>query len=154
MTDIVLIKTVNGALIPADPQAAEFIGKLKLGAGVTGTFKKQRNHAFHKKFFALLNLAYDAWEPEVKEYRGLKVQKNFERFRKDIIIACGYYDVTVNLKGDVRAEAKSISFGKMDDYEFAELYSKAINVILSRILTNYTRDDLDRVVEELMHFAG
>jgi hypothetical protein len=153
MKEIVLTKTAGGALAPIDPQASEYISKLKLGGSVTATVKRHRNPAFHRKFFALLNIAYEAWEPGIKEHRGMQVQKNFDRFRKDIIITSGYYDVVVNLKGDVRAEAKSINFSAMDDDEFADLYSKAVDVILNRILTNYTRDDLDRVIESVLQFA-
>lgn len=153
MKEIILTKAANGTLVPVDPQASEFISKLKLGGGVVATVKKHRNPAFHRKFFALLNLAYDAWEPGIKEHRGMTVQKNFDRFRKDIIISAGFYDVVVNLKGEIRAEAKSINFSSMDDADFADLYDKSIAVILAKILTNYTRDDLDRVVEQIMAFA-
>lgn len=153
MKEIVLTKAANGALIPVDPQASDFISKLKLGGGVVATVKKHRNPAFHRKYFALLNLAYDAWEPGIKEHRGMAVQKNFDRFRKDIIIAAGYYNVVVNINGDVRAEAKSINFSSMDDADFADLYSKTIDVVLARILTNYSRDDLDETVENIMRFA-
>ena len=153
MAEIVLTKSANGTLSPIDQVGMDYIAKMKLGAGVTATVKKHRNPAFHRKFFALLNIAFESWEPGVKEHKGLQVQKNFDRFRKDITIAAGFYDVVVNLKGEVRAEAKSIKFSKMEDDEFADLYSKTIDVILSRILTNYTRDDLDNVIENVLRFT-
>lgn len=153
MPEIVLTKAANGMLVPIDPQAQEFIAKLKLGAGVTASVKKHRNPRFHRKFFALLNVAFDAWEPGIKEHKGMPVQKNFDRFRKDITISAGFYDVVVNLKGEVRAEAKSINFSSMEDDEFADLYSAVINVILAKILTNYSRDDLDNVVNQVLGFA-
>lgn len=153
MAEIILTKAANGALIPVDPQAAEYIAKLKLGAGVSATVKKHRNPRFHRKYFALLNLAYESWEPADKEFRGLPVQKNFDRFRKDVIIAAGFYDVVVNINGDVRAEAKSINFSSMDDAEFADLYSKTVDVVLNRFLTNYSRDDLDSVIDQILSFA-
>lgn len=153
MAEIILTKAANGALIPVDPQAAEYIAKLKLGAGVSATVKKHRNPRFHRKYFALLNLAYESWEPADKEFRGLPVQKNFDRFRKDVIIAAGFYDVVVNINGDVRAEAKSINFSSMDDAEFADMYSKTVDVVLNRFLTNYSRDDLDSVIDQILSFA-
>lgn len=153
MAEITLTKTSSGALIPSDPQAAEYVGKLKLGALISADFRKPRNPQFHRKYMALLNLAYDHWEPEVKEFRGLPVQKNFDRFRKDVAIAAGYYDPVVNINGDVRAEAKSISFASMDDAEFADLYSKTVDVLIQRILTNYSRADLDEVIEQILGFA-
>ena len=78
--------------------------------------------------------------------------KNKERFRKDIAILAGFFDSTVNLKGEVRLEAKSISFAQMDEIEFEALYNQTINVILQSVLTTYTRDDLDAVVEQLLRF--
>lgn len=153
MAEIILTKAANGTLVPVDPQAQEFIAKLKLGAGVSATVKKHRNPRFHRKYFALLNLAYESWEPADKEFRGLPVQKNFDRFRKDVIIAAGFYDVVVNINGDVRAEAKSINFSSMDDADFSDLYSKTVDVVLNRFLTNYSRDDLDSVIDQILAFA-
>jgi hypothetical protein len=62
----------------------------------------------------------------------------------------GYYDATHRLDGSVRIEAKSISFANMTADNFAELYSNTIDAVLKHILTNYSRDDLDDTVEQLM----
>ena len=49
-------------------------------------------------------------------------------------------------------EAKSISFASMDELEFTTLYSKTIDTILSRVLTDgriteqALRDHVDRVL--------
>ena len=153
MTDIVLTKTANGALVAIDPQAVEFIAKLKLGAAVTASVKKHNNPAFHRKMFALFNLAYEAWEPVSKEYKGEIVQKNFDQFRKDLTILAGYSDTVINFKGDVRVIAKSLNFSAMSQEEREKLYSAVIDVVLARILTNYTRDDLDAVVDSVLRFA-
>lgn len=126
---------------------------IKNGEVVRAEIKRPRNYEFHKKFFALLNIAYESWEPEEIEYHGQPVGKNFDKFRDDITILAGYYNIFVNIKGEPQAEAKSISFGKMEEDEFAELYSKTIDVILKRVLKNYTREDIDRVVEEIIGFS-
>lgn len=152
MKELVLTKAPGGALIPVDPQAADYIAKLKLGAGVTATVKLHRNPRFHRKFMALLNLAFDAWEPVEATYKGQVVGKNFDQFRRDITVLAGYYEMAVNLKGETRLTAKSISFANMDEAEFADLYNAACNVILKRVLTNYSRDDLDAVMDRLTGF--
>lgn len=152
MKEIVLTKVAGGVLAPIDPQAAEFIAKLKTGAAVRATVKQQRNPRFHRKFMALLNLAFDAWEPAEATYKGQVVGKNFDQFRRDVTILSGHYEMAVNLKGETRLTAKSISFANMDEIEFGDLYNAACNVILQRILTNYTRDDLDAVIDRLMGF--
>lgn len=152
MKEIVLTKMPGGVLAPIDPQAAEYIAKLKTGAAVRATVKQQRNPKFHRKYFALLNLAFDHWEPAEVTYKGQVVSKNFDQFRRDITILSGHYEMAVNLKGETRLTAKSISFANMDEAEFGELYSAACNVILQRVLTNYTREDLDDVIDRLTAF--
>lgn len=151
MTELVLMKGVGGALLPADEQAKAVIEGWKLGQGVRAEVKRARNIDFHRKFFAMLNVAFEAWEPAV-EWKGEIVAKNFERFRKDLLILAGYADPVVNIRGEVRMEARSISFASMDEDEFERVYSAVADVILQRILTRYTRDDLDRVVNEILGF--
>lgn len=152
MTAIVLLKTPGGALVPADPQAAEYIASLKLGAPVKAEVKRMRNYQFHKKLFALLQLAFESWEPLEATYKGQTVAKNFDQFRNDVTVLAGHYETTVTLRGDVRLTAKSISFGAMSQDEFDQLYNATVNVILQRILKNYTREDLDAVIDRLMGF--
>jgi hypothetical protein len=152
MTAIVLMKTPNGALVPADPQATEYIAKLKLGAPVKAEVKRVRNYQFHKKLFALYDFAFDNWTPTEATYKGQVVEKNREQFRGDLTVLAGHYITTVTLKGEVRLIPKSISFANMEQDEFDDLYNATVNVVLKRILTNYTRDDLDAVIDRLMGF--
>lgn len=151
-TELLLSKTAGGTLAPADQQAVDWIAKIKIGQIVRAEVTKPRNLKFHRKYFALLNFAFDAWEPQTKEYKGEPVQKNFDQFRRDVTILAGYYEASYNLKGEVRLTAKSISFASMDEDKFGKLYSATISVVLSRILTNYTRSDLDEIIEQLLRF--
>jgi len=57
------------------------------------------------------------------------------------------------LDGSIRLTAKSWSFASMNQVEREQLYSAIINVLLTRILTKYTRDDLDAQVENVLRFA-
>ncbi|WP_229256768.1 DUF1367 family protein [Duganella lactea] len=153
MTDIVLMK-VSNILVPHDEAAAAFIQKMKAGELTHADFKRVRNYRFHKKYFALLDFAFEQWEPrDGLTYQGMPVAKNKERFRKDLIILAGFYESTVNLRSEVRLEAKSISFGLMDEVEFEQLYNATVDVVLRRILTRYTRQDLDEVVNQLLRFT-
>lgn len=152
MKEIVLTKVAGGVLAPMDPQAAEFIAKMKTGGAVRATVKQQRNPRFHRKFMALLNLAFDAWEPTEATYKGQVVGKNFDQFRRDITILSGHYEMAITLRGETRLTAKSISFANMSQDDFDSLYNSACNVILKRILTTYDRDALDEVMDRLMGF--
>lgn len=152
MTEIVLMK-VSNILVPHDEAAAAFIQKMKAGELTHADFKRVRNYKFHKKYFALVGFAFDQWEPrDGLTYQGMPVAKNKERFRKDVAILAGFFESTVNLKGEVRLEAKSISFAQMDEVEFESLYNKTVDVVMQRILTRYTRADLDAVIEKLLRF--
>jgi hypothetical protein len=152
MKEIVLTKVAGGVLAPIDPQAAEYIAKLKTGAAVRATVKQQRNPRFHRKFFALLNLAFDAWEPVEATYKGQAVGKNIDQFRNDIVVLAGFYEMAVNLKGETRLTAKSISFANMGQDEFDHLYNSVCNVVLAKILQSYDREQLDAVMDRLMGF--
>ena len=143
-------------MIPADTDTADYLNKLKMGDVVTADFKKTRNYNFHKKYFALIKFAYEHWETDTfqncTKFKGLKPEKNFETFRNDLTILAGHYESAFRIDGSVRVKAKSISFAKMNEESFAELYDSTINVILSKILTNYTKQELEDVVGELMSF--
>lgn len=153
MTEIVLTKAASGVLVPVDQQGIDYLSKLKLGAGVSVEIKRHRNPGHHRKFFALLNLAFDAWEPNHAEYKGEPVQKNFNQFRNDVTVLAGHYETAITLRGETRLTAKSISFGSMGQEEFDVLYNSVVNVILARILTRYSRDDLDNVIEKVLGFT-
>ena len=123
---------------------------IKQGEVVSAEIKRPRNYRFHKKYFALLNYAFGIWEPACLEYNGRPVGKSFEQFRKDITILAGYYTLSENIKGEPKAEADSISFGNMPEDKFNCLYSKTIDVLLKHVMKNYTREDVDNVIDNLI----
>lgn len=58
------IKMSNNTLVPANPVTRDFLhSKIKCGDVLSANFKKARNPRFHCKYFALLNLGYEYWEP-------------------------------------------------------------------------------------------
>lgn len=152
MSDINLTCIGGGVFKASTAQDEELLSRFKLGDIMKAKVSRTRNGKFLNKYFALLNLAFDAFEPVV-EYKGEVIKKNFERFRKDIIILSGRYTLTVDITGSPKAEAASISFSSMSEDEFAKLYSDTVDVILERVLTSYTREDIDNVVNQVMGFA-
>ncbi|WP_225760520.1 DUF1367 family protein [Citrobacter sp. Marseille-Q3906] len=62
--ELQLIKHSSGILIPATPETSDILqSKIKLGAVLVADFRQVRNPAFHRRFFALLNLGFEYWEP-------------------------------------------------------------------------------------------
>ncbi|CAG8863131.1 hypothetical protein PS627_00067 [Pseudomonas fluorescens] len=78
MAELALIRTAQG-LVPATEADRETIQCWKAGQVIHGKFTKMRNARFHGKFFAMLDLAWDYWEPvggliprqEMRGIRGL-----------------------------------------------------------------------------------
>jgi hypothetical protein len=152
--EILLTKAVDGTLRPLDEAQADLLKRYATDSLLRCEVKQVRNPRFHRKFFALLTLGFEAWEPAVQEYKGFEVQKDFEHFREDVTIAAGHYVVTTNLHGTVRLRAKSISFSSMKQDEFERLYSSVANVLLQNVLTRYTRADLDQVINRVLGFCS
>ena len=50
-------------LLPADQASAEYLDGCKLGQVIACKPSKVRNYQFHKKYFALLKVAFELWEP-------------------------------------------------------------------------------------------
>lgn len=147
------VRRVGTELKPIDEASLMDLMKLDSDKVYKCTIVKPRNIKFHRKFFALLHFAFDHWDVDEVQTKWGWVQKNFDQFREDIIIQCGYYEQVFRTDGTFRVIAKSISFASMKEEEFSQLYKSASQVILSKILTKYTQDDLDRVVEEVLRFG-
>jgi hypothetical protein len=143
MTDLILRK--HGQILIADDAQ----GAIELETIKNGVYKvkitKPRNIKFHRKYFALLNLAFENWDVD-GDY------KNFDVFRKNIAILAGFYKQAYNLQGVIVLEAVSIDFSSMDDVQFEKLFSASIDVILKHVLKNYKRDDLDRLLMDILRF--
>lgn len=148
--EMLIKKTAGGFTV--DPAYAQDYQALAYGQVFKAVLTKPRNPAFHRKVFALLQVAYEAWEKPQAEYRGEPVATSFDRFRKDLVILAGHYDIVTNIRGEVRAEAKSLSFGNLDEVEFQQVYSDLINAILKHILTDKTEDELNEWVDAVLAF--
>ena len=152
-----LRKMPGGQLIPDDDDAVEGLQKIKAGKVVSAEIVQIRNYEFHKKFFALIGIAFDLWSDtaEMPVYKGQRVQPNKTRFRKDITILAGYGYPVSDVNGNVHMEAESISFANMDAERFEEVYSSVIDVILTKVLarSGLTETALREQVDRVMGFA-
>lgn len=116
---LLVIKTQTG-LKPCYDSDYEIYSKISIGEEIEIDYKKKRNLKFHKKYFALMKLAFE----NQQDYRTM------EDLRRDITITAGYYDEVRNkLTGEIYKLAKSISFAQCDEIEFSEIYEKTKDVI-------------------------
>lgn len=150
LMELYLRKGTGGTLLP-DSQAD--LDKLKgFGHGevIKAVVTRPRNYQFHKKFMKLIEYAYNCWDQPETENKHGPVRKSLTTFRKDLTILAGFYEQVMRLDGSVRIEAKSISFARMEQHEFDQLYSAVIDVILKHVLTTHTRED---VVQGVLQFV-
>ena len=118
--EIYLVKQFNGMYKPAYDSDLEKSKKHKVNDIIKFEATKPRNIKFHKKFFSLINMVFQNQE----------VYTDINNLRKELTKACGFYTEYVNHKGVTVYEAKSISFAKMDNTEFDELYNKFLDVVV------------------------
>lgn len=190
-------KSTGGILVPATPDAEDFVKNTKLGTIVTGEFKRVRNALFHRKFFSLLNLGFEYWEPkggaispfELKFLRGyvsqlisyvgnegvlheiaddylalvagkraanLSTAKSFHAFRRWVTVESGHYDLFELPDGSTLREPRSISFAKMDELEFNDLYKSVLNVLWTFILSKSFShsSEVENAASQLMSYAA
>ena len=109
----------------------EKIQKLKSDCAYEFDFKKIRNPKFHRKGFALLNLGFANCKLDFP---------SFDLYRKYATIKAGHY-VSVDTGKGLFVDAKSLSFGNMDDTEFKQVYDDILQFII--IDTGATKEDIE-----------
>lgn len=136
--------TIYG-LVPCDDNDYEIKRKLKHGQVYQVEIKKARNYDFHKKYFALINCTYHFLNEKQIEFYG-----TVEQFRKKTECAAGHCELGYDLQGIEVIFTKSISFEKMDELQFQDLYRSVREVIWKHILNgNITEEQFEK---ELKNF--
>lgn len=126
----------RNSLIPID--VCKPFEKLEEGEEIEIEITNKRNVKFIRKFFALINLAYENQEH----------YNNLDNLRKDITISAGFYEERINyITGEVILEAKSISFSKMEEQEFEKVYNAVLDAIIKFI--GVEKED---ILNELLQF--
>jgi hypothetical protein len=138
-TEMLLVREGN-KLGAAEPTSLDAILAMKHGEVVTATIRRTRNGAHHRKFFALLKVVYDAQD----RYATM------EHLLDAIKIATGHYEIITITKGREVYKPKSIAFANMGQAAFEQFYDKVVQVVVTKILPNVDRADLEQQVLELL----
>lgn len=133
-------------LVPMDDSDYDNKRKLTIGKVYKVTIKLPRNYELHKKYFALIKCA---WEFQLE--RSVEHFKNdMDIFRKTLEIAAGHCDIAYSIKRKEWIEqAKSISFDKMDEFEFRDLYERVKDVLYKHFLSHVSQEEFEK---HLMNF--
>ena len=160
MAELTLQKVSAQMLVPVSDDDQLFVQQLKTGQVIRAEFRKTRNPHFHRKFFALLKLGFDHFEPGPCRMAGtdqwFTPEKNFDEFRRWVTVKAGFYDVIGYPDGGVRVRARSLKFSSMSQETFQQLYSASVDVLLDFVLhpsRGWSREKVDDLVEQVIHFA-
>ena len=140
------IKMAGGSMVPANDAEAERMKRFKNGEYYEADIKLVRGYKFHQKVFAFFNFCFEHY---VSRLDSAPHERQFEVFRNELTVMAGYYDSFYTLRGTVRIEAKSISYGEMDQEEFEQLYSALINAAIKNVFNN-TKDQ--NILNQLYNF--
>jgi len=129
----VQVRVVPGGLMCLNAAEASLLENMT-GQEVEARIYKTVNPKFRRKYFALLKTAFD-----MADFDG-----NFEQFRHHVIAGAGYCDF--HKYGDsMVAVPRSISWARMEDAEFENLYRDSLTYICQTFVLD--RDQLDRIVQ-------
>lgn len=143
--DILLLNTMQG-LKPLYDSDYDEKKKLRIGECYKAKLTIPRNLQFHRKYFALINCAW--------EYVPERRQEDFgsiEQFRKYLEVSAGHYDLWLSPDLNMWLRIpKSIAFHKMDDAAFQNLYNGVKEVIWREFLNGKVSEQ--EFTENLVNF--
>lgn len=131
------VKNTISGLVPCDDNDYEEKKKLKLGDVYQITISRPRNYEFHKKYFALINCAWECLSEKQTEFF-----KDINNFRKTMELAAGHSEMVYSInRKEFIEQVLSIAFDKMDNDQFQDLYNRVFDVILKYPLKNISQED-------------
>ncbi len=141
--EIHLVRTSLGLQAYSDEDYEE-LKKIKVGSVVKAKIVQPRNVKFHRKFFSMINAAWDSLTEQQRTNLRSK-----DTFREQLLITSGFSEPLFDINGQKFLErAKSISFAKMDEPAFNEVYNRCLDTILTILIANgVSEDDFNNILK-------
>jgi hypothetical protein len=137
--DVLLVRE-GTKLAAADPISAELIAGIKHRETITATIRRQRNPKHHRMWWALVGAIY----PHQSVYATA------QELNTAIKIAVGHFDSGKTIDGIPWVSPRSISYAAMDQNAFSEFFDRAVEIVLTRIVPNLEREDLEAQIQEIL----
>ena len=136
----IYVKNTMSGLIPMTSEDYDLKKRLKIGEVYSVDIKLVRNYEFHKKYFALINCA---WEFMTEKQQAFF--KDIEKFRKTIEVAAGHCEPFYSHERKEWFDIpKSIAFDKMDNSQFEDLYQRVLDVLFLTALKTISREEFEK----------
>ena len=135
----------DGGFRPATDADYEKKCSLKRGTVVECTIKEYRNYKFLKKYFSLINCA---WEFLTEPQRAF-FKESVEAFRKTVEISAGHYEPVYSVSRQTWLETpKSIAFDKLTESEFETLYNKVKDVLFQTFIPDTSKEQFEYYLKD------
>jgi hypothetical protein len=141
--EVLLIREGN-RLAAADSLSAEILMRIKERETVTASIRRPRNPRHHAKLFSLLNVVFE----------NQTTYATIEQLLGALKLAVGLFDTGLTVDRVPYVVPRSISFASMNQNEFETTYEKMLEVILTKIIPNINRDDVEARVHEILNGRG
>ena len=133
MAELLLIRT-GMALMGADDESRDRIAKMPRGQALKATIKRIRSLGHLRKFFKLVTFVaqrHPVYDNKVKALDAIK-------------LAAGHVNWTPHpVTGELIPIPKSINFEEMDQDDFDEFYENAVQGVLSHVIPEADREEVD-----------
>lgn len=134
---LLLLNTAQG-LKPVCDSDFEENRKLKIGEVYSAVINRPRNPKFHRKYFALINCAYDNLPESISDKYPTS-----EIFRKAVEVMAGHCELSYSLDGEQILIPKSISFSSIDESEFQKIYNGILDILLKHVFAGVDRSEIE-----------
>lgn len=139
--ELMLTRTLSG-LAAADQIAVERLRKWPIGETVRCDVKKPRNHKNLRRWWALCGLIYENSE----------VYASPQIAHQHLKILCGHaIPIASKSTGEIYLVPDSISYDRLEENEFQEVWKRAKDAVRQHILPGVTSEDLEL---EIMQIIG
>ena len=134
---ILLTKTTDGFLVPADEAAKRVADRYAPGELILAEVVKNRSAQNHRRFFLFVGVTFDMQDSYTDR----------EIWRKVLEIGAGHFDTVIGLDGKAHYWPKSIAWEKLDENEFGELFGRVVNAFLFKYGAGVTREELEQAIQ-------
>jgi len=133
-------KNCTQIFVPRFESDLDISRKFPVGQEVAAscTDRDLRNVGFHRKYFALLKLAYSNLPHKFE-----KLFANMEEFRTEIKMQIGCREKRTSISGKEFWLPKSMRFDKMSQTEFEKVFSDTLDFICKFILPGVDKKDVE-----------
>lgn len=140
MATELFMQCVGNRLAPYSAIDLEALDGIASDEVVKVTITRPRNVKFHRLFFALLKLVYDAQSR----------YPTMDHLLDAIKIGIGHYDTLELPDGHVVVKPRSISFAKMDERGFRQFYDAVVKFVVTVIIPGADSAELEQQVLEII----